>query len=196
MKFLFDLGGVFFDWDPKYFYKSIFPSEKEMEFFLKYICNQEWNIQQDAGRSFKDGEKELIVQFPKYTKEIQMYYPNHHKMIKGTFQNSIDQLLELKFHNYLCYVLSNWSAETFIGVKDDYSFLNKFDGLLISGENKLVKPDKAIYKLAISRFDLIPDKTVFIDDKIENIEAAKELNFKTIHIIDPKNIKEQINDFI
>ena len=196
MKFLFDLGGVFFDWDPKYFYKSIFPSEKEMEFFLKYICNQEWNIQQDAGRSFKDGEKELIVQFPKYTKEIQMYYPNHHKMIKGTFQNSIDQLLELKFHNYLCYVLSNWSAETFIGVKDDYSFLNKFDGLLISGENKLVKPDKAIYKLAISRFDLIPDKTVFIDDKIENIEAAKELNFKTIHIIDPKNIKEQINNFI
>ena len=196
MKFLFDLGGVFFDWDPKYFYKSIFPSEKEMEFFLKYICNQEWNIQQDAGRSFKDGEKELIVQFPKYTKEIQMYYPNHHKMIKGTFQNSIDQLLELKFHNYLCYVLSNWSAETFIEVKNDYSFLNKFDGLLISGENKLVKPDKAIYKLAISRFDLIPDKTVFIDDKIENIEAAKELNFKTIHIIDPKNIKEQINNFI
>ena len=196
MKFLFDLGGVFFDWDPKYFYKSIFPSEKEMEFFLKNICNQEWNIQQDAGRSFKDGEKELIVQFPKYTKEIQMYYPNHHKMIKGTFQNSIDQLLELKFHNYLCYVLSNWSAETFIGVKNDYSFLNKFDGLLISGENKLVKPDKAIYKLAISRFDLIPDKTVFIDDKIENIEAAKELNFKTIHIIDPKNIKEQINNFI
>jgi len=196
MKFLFDLGGVFFDWDPKYFYKSIFPSEKEMEFFLKYICNQEWNIQQDAGRSFKDGEKELIVQFPKYTKEIQMYYPNHHKMIKGTFQNSIDQLLELKFHNYLCYVLSNWSAETFIEVKNDYSFLNKFDGLLISGEDKLVKPDKAIYKLAISRFDLIPDKTVFIDDKIENIEAAKELNFKTIHIIDPKNIKEQINNFI
>ena len=196
MKFLFDLGGVFFDWDPKYFYKSIFPSEKEMEFFLKNICNQEWNIQQDAGRSFKDGEKELIVQFPKYTKEIQMYYPNHHKMIKGTFQNSIDQLLELKFHNYLCYVLSNWSAETFIGMKNDYSFLNKFDGLLISGENKLVKPDKAIYKLAISRFDLIPDKTVFIDDKIENIEAAKELNFKTIHIIDPKNIKEQINNFI
>ena len=196
MKFLFDLGGVFFDWNPKYFYKSIFPSEKEMEFFLKNICNQEWNIKQDAGRSIKDGEKELIVQFPKYTKEIQMYYPNHHKMIKGTFQNSIDQLLELKFHNYLCYVLSNWSAETFIGVKDDYSFLNKFDGLLISGENKLVKPDKAIYKLAISRFDLIPDKTVFIDDKIENIEAAKELNFKTIHIIDPKNIKEQINNFI
>ena len=63
MKFLFDLGGVFFDWDPKYFYKSIFPSEKEMDFFLKYICNQEWNIQQDAGRSFKDGEKELSNEF-------------------------------------------------------------------------------------------------------------------------------------
>ena len=125
-----------------------------------------------------------------------MFYPNHHKMIKGTFQNSIDQLLELKSQNYLCYVLSNWSAETFVGMKDDYSFLNKFDGIIISGENKLIKPDKAIYKLAISRFDLIPDTTVFIDDNIENIEAAKELNFQTIHITDPNNIKKQINNFI
>ena len=117
MKFLFDLGGVFFDWNPKYFYKSIFSSAKEMNYFLKHICNQKWNIQQDAGRLIKDGEKDLISQFPKYTKEIQMFYPNHHKMIKGTFQNSIDQLLELKSQNYLCYVLSNWSAETFVGMK-------------------------------------------------------------------------------
>lgn len=196
MKFLFDLGGVFFDWNPKYFYKSIFSSAKEMNYFLKNICNQKWNIKQDAGRLIKDGEKDLISQFPKYTKEIQMFYPNHHKMIKGIFQNSIDQLLELKSQNYLCYVLSNWSAETFVGVKDEYPFLNKFDGIIISGENKLIKPDKAIYKLAISRFDLIPDKTVFIDDNIKNIEAAKELNFQTIHITDPNNIKKQINNFI
>ena len=140
-----------------------------MNYFLKHICNQKWNIQQDAGRLIKDGEKDLISQFPKYTKEIQMFYPNHHKMIKGTFQNSIDQLLELKSQNYLCYVLSNWSAETFVGMKDDYSFLNKFDGIIISGENKLIKPDKAIYKLAISRFDLIPDTTVFIEEALHRL---------------------------
>ena len=196
MKFLFDLGGVFFDWNPKYFYKSIFSSEKEMNYFLTYICNDEWNIKQDAGKLIKDAENELIQKFPQYSKEIKMYYTNHRKMIRKIYQSSVDKLLELKSLNYLCYVLSNWSAETFVGMKDDYPFLNEFDDLLISGENKLKKPDLAIYELAISKFKLVPEKTVFIDDNFENITAAKKLNFKTIHLIDPNMIKEEIQKFI
>ena len=196
MKFLFDLGGVFFDWNPKYFYKSIFSSEKEMNYFLTYICNDEWNIKQDAGKLIKDAENELIQKFPQYSKEIKMYYTNHRKMIRKIYQSSVDKLLELKSLNYLCYVLSNWSAETFVGMKDDYPFLNEFDDLLISGENKLKKPDLAIYELAISKFKLVPEKTVFIDDNSENITAAKKLNFKTIHLIDPNMIKEEIQKFI
>ena len=94
--------------------------------------------------------------------------------------------------NFLCYVLSNWSAETFIGMKDEYPFLKKFDGILISGENKLVKPNKDIFDLAISRFRLNPKETIFIDDNLENIKSAKELNFKTIHLVDPYKIKEEI----
>ena len=196
MKFLFDLGGVFFDWNPKYFFKSIFSSEKEMNYFLTYICNDEWNIKQDAGKLIKDAENELIQKFPQYSKEIKMYYTNHRKMIRKIYQSSVDKLLELKSLNYLCYVLSNWSAETFVGMKDDYPFLNEFDDLLISGENKLKKPDLAIYELAISKFKLVPEKTVFIDDNSENITAAKKLNFKTIHLIDPNMIKEEIQKFI
>ena len=196
MKFLFDLGGVFFDWNPKYFYKSIFSSEKEMNYFLTYICNDEWNIKQDAGKLIKDAENELIQKFPQYSKEIKMYYTNHRKMIRKIYQSSVDKLLELKSLNYLCYVLSNWSAETFVGMKDDYPFLNEFDDLLISGENKLIKPDLAIYELAISKFKLVPEKTVFVDDNLENITAAKKLNFKTIHLIDPNMIKEEIQKFI
>ena len=196
MKFLFDLGGVFFDWNPKYFYKSIFSSEKEMNYFLTYICNDEWNIKQDAGKLIKDAENELIQKFPQYSKEIKMYYTNHRKMIRKIYQSSVDKLLELKSLNYLCYVLSNWSAETFVGMKDDYPFLNAFDDLLISGENKLKKPDLAIYELAISKFKLVPEKTLFIDDKLENIIVAKKLNFKTIHLINPNMIKEEIQKFI
>ncbi len=192
MKFLFDLGGVFFDWHPKYFYKSVFSSDKEMNNFLNKICNPEWNLRQDAGRLIKEGENELIKKFPNYTKEINMYYANHRNMIQGIFQNSIDTLLELKSQGYLCYVLSNWSAETFVGMEEDYSFLKKFDGLLISGEVKLVKPDKKIFELAISRFLLNPKETVFIDDNIENIDSAKELNFITIHLVEPHQIRKKI----
>ena len=189
IKFLFDLGNVFFDWHPKHFYKDVFPNTQEMEHFLTEICNDKWNIQQDAGRSVEEAERELITLFPKYEDKIKLYYKNHDKMIKGVFQSSIELLEELKKQNYLCYVLSNWSAETFIHTKIKFSFLNLFDGLLISGEEKLIKPDPKIFNLASKRFNLIPEYTVFIDDRIENIDAASKLNFQTIHLTNPDDIK-------
>ena len=196
MKFLFDLGGVFFDWDPNYFFKDIFDKVEEKEYFLTEVCNDDWNIQQDAGRTIKEAEAVLIPKFPQYEKEIKMYYKNHRNMIIGTFNASITVLDKLKKQNYECYVLSNWSAETFVGMTDDYPFLQLFNGLLISGEDKLAKPDAAIYELAISRFNLIPQETVFIDDKLENIEAAKKLNLKTIHLVDPNIIEQEIDKFL
>jgi len=196
MKFLFDLGGVFFDWDPKFFLKNIFTNEEELDYFIENICNDDWNLKQDKGRSIIEGEKDLIEKFPEYEDKIKIYYPNHRKMFKNVFQESVDILLKLKHQKYLCYVLSNWSSETFIGMKDDYDFLNKFDGMIISGKEKLVKPDEEIYKLAIKRFALIPEETIFIDDRIENINSAKLLGFKTIHLIDPKKIKEKIEELI
>ena len=200
MKFLFDLGGVFFDWDPNHFFKDVFNTADERKFFFTEICSDEWNVKQDAGRTIREAEEELIPLFPKYEKEIKMYYKNHRNMIKDTFQESIEVLNYLKKNNYECYVLSNWSAETFYGPEqtmiNDYPFLKNFDGLLISGEDKLIKPDTAIYQLAIDRFNLIPKKTVFIDDKLENIEAAQNLEFNTIHLTDPKKIKLEIDKFL
>ena len=196
MKFLFDLGGVFFELNPRYFFKDIFSNIDELDFFLSEICNDDWNIKQDAGRTIKEAEEEIIPKFPQYEKQIKMYYANHHKMIKGVFFDSIEILNKLKKNNYFCYVLSNWSAETFIGMTEDYPFLKQFDGLLISGQDNLIKPDPAIYKLAIQRFDLDPQKTVFIDDKLENIETARKLNFNTIHLTNPETIKVNINKFL
>ena len=195
MKFLFDLGGIFFNWDPVHFYKDIFSSKEEMNYFLNKICNDDWNLQQDSGRTIKEAESELISYHPKYKEEIKMYYLNHRKMIKNTYKESIEALLELKSKNYFCYVLSNWSAETFLGMTDEYPFLKKFDDFIISGEVKLIKPDHRIFNLAISKFKLIPEETVFIDDRKENIESALKLNFKTIHLTNPNNIMYEIKKF-
>ena len=200
MKFLFDLGGVFFDWDPKYFYKEIFDDPKDLIFFLSNVCNESWNKKQDCGRSIEEAENELIPLFPNYEEQIKMYYPNHRKMIKGTFDLSIKVLENLKSLNYECYVLSNWSSETFYGPQhsmvEDYSFLKKFDGLLISGEDKLIKPDSKIYHLAINRFNLEPINTVFIDDRLENIQEAKKIGFNVIHLQDTQTIQTEIEKFL
>ena len=117
-------------------------------------------------------------------------------MFRKIFQHSVDVLDYLKNKKYECYVLSNWSWETFQGMEKKYPFLNKFDGLILSGKEKLVKPDAQIYKLAVNRFNLIPQETVFIDDKKENIEAANKLGFLTIHLTNPEIIIQEINRFI
>ena len=196
MKFLFDLGGIFFDWDPHHFYKDVFNSQEERNNFLKNVCNDQWNIQQDAGRLIKDAETLLIRDFPNYENEIKLYYKNHRKMFRKIFQKSIDVLVNLKNRDYKCYVLSNWSWETFKGMENEYKFLNLFDGLIISGKEKMIKPNKEIYILAIERFKLESQNTVFIDDKIENIITARKLGFKTIHLEQPELITDQIKNYI
>ena len=122
MKFLFDLGGVFFDWNPKYFFNNVFESKEELDFFLNNVCTNEWNIKQDAGRSVVEAEEELIMKLPKYTNQIKLYYYNHLKMIKQVYQDSVEILQDLKEKDILCYALSNWEAETFEGMADDYPF--------------------------------------------------------------------------
>ena len=196
MKFLFDLGGVFFDWNPKYFFKNVFESKEELNFFLNNVCTNEWNIKQDAGRSVAEAEDELIMKFPKYANKIKLYYSNHRKMIKHVYQDSVEILLDLKEKNIPCYALSNWAEETFEGMTDDYPFLKKFDGIIISGQEKTIKPFEDIYRIAVNRYELTPNDTVFIDDNLENILVAKTLNFKTIHLVDPNLINEELIKFI
>ena len=77
-----------------------------------------------------------------------------------------------------------------------YPFLKDFDGKIISGRDFLIKPDPAIYELAISRFNLIPEETLFIDDRLDNIEAAQNLNFQTIHLTNPSLIQDLIDPYI
>lgn len=195
-KFLFDLGNVFFDWNPKKIFKPIFNDDEKMNFFLNHISFPLLDTRCDAGITIEFAVQDAVKKFPEFEKEIKLYYPNHSKMVGGFFQKTVDIFYKIKELNYPCYVLSNWSAETYEGMEEQYPFLKDFDGKIISGRDFLIKPDPAIYQLAISRFDLIPEETLFIDDRLENIEAAKTLNFQTIHLTDPTLIQDLVEPYI
>ena len=195
-KFLFDLGNVFFDWNPERVLKPIFNDDERMNFFIKNISFPLLDTRCDAGITIEVAVNDAIKKFPDFEKEIKLYYPNHGNMVGGFFQKTVDIFYKVKELNYPCYILSNWSAETYEGMEDQYPFLKEFDGKIISGRDFLIKPDPAIYELAISRFDLIPEETLFIDDRLDNIEAAQKLKFQTIHLTDPSLIQELIEPYI
>jgi len=86
---IFDLGGVLIDWNPRYLYRNVFQNEVEMDFFLEKICSPEWNLKQDAGRSFNEATNELANRFPRYEKEINDYFSNWTKMIGGPIEENV-----------------------------------------------------------------------------------------------------------
>ena len=195
-KFLFDLGNVFFDWNPERILKPIFNDDERMNFFINNISFPLLDTRCDAGITIEVAVNDAIKKFPEFEKEIKLYYPNHGNMVGGFFQKTVDVFYKIKELNYPCYVLSNWSAETYEGMEETYPFLKDFDGKIISGRDFLIKPDPAIYELAISRFNLIPEETLFIDDRLDNIEAAQNLNFQTIHLTNPSLVQDLIDPYI
>ena len=177
---IFDLGGVLIDWNPRYLYKKIFPTEKEMEWFLANVCTTQWNTQQDAGRPFAEGIELLKSKYPEYTFAIEFYRSRWEEMLGGEIAGSVEILRNLKTRGYRVYALSNWAAETFALIKEKYGFLRAFDGIMISGEEKLVKPDPKIYARLLKKYDLHASNCIFIDYNTANISKAADLGFETI----------------
>ena len=193
---IFDFGGVLLDWNPRYLYKSYFNNDEEMEHFLSDICNGEWNIRQDAGRPFAEAVKELQAKFPEYAEAIQMYDDDWEKMLKCELPESIDLLKELKFMGYGIYGLTNWSAEKIGYAFANYSFFSLFDGIVVSGVEKVVKPDRKIYEILLERYSLRPGECVFIDDNQDNVDMAKVLGINAIRFDNIGNVKEHLETLL
>lgn len=193
---IFDFGGVLLDWNPRYLYKSYFNNDEEMEHFLEDICNGEWNIKQDAGRPFVEAVKELQAKFPEYAEAIQMYDDDWEKMLKCELPESIDLLKELKTMGYGIYGLTNWSAEKIGYAFANYSFFSLFDGIVVSGVEKVVKPDRKIYEILLERYSLKPGECVFIDDNQDNVDMAKVLGVNAIRFDNIGNVKEHLETLL
>lgn len=186
---VFDLGGVLIDWNPRHLYKKIFASEEEMEWFLANVCTPQWNTQQDAGRPFAEGTGLLKEKYPKYAAQIEDYYVRWEEMLGGPIKGTVAVLKELKERGYRVYALTNWSAETLPLAKTKYDFFPLFNGITVSGEEKLVKPDPKIYARLLKTFGLHAGNCVFIDDNAANTAEAEHLGFETILFTSPEELR-------
>ncbi|CAN5734264.1 HAD-IA family hydrolase [soil metagenome] len=188
---VFDFGGVLVDWNPRHLYKKVFSDEQEMEQFLEEICTDDWNVQQDAGRSLAEGTDLLIQKHPGKAELIRMYYDRWPEMLNSVIEGTVTILQQLK-EKYKVYGLTNWSAETFPIALERYDFFDLLDGIVVSGLEKMIKPNREIFHLLIDRFNIIPGQSVFIDDNIKNIEAAKSIGFNAIHFKNPEELRDEL----
>lgn len=193
---VFDLGGVLIDWNPEYVFLKEFRGDREkMNWFFENICTSAWNEQQDAGYSLEQATLERIALFPEHERLIRMYYGEWEQMLGYELTETVEILNKLhQSPDYSIYALTNWSGETFPVALQKFFFLSWFEGIVVSGDEKLVKPDPAIYKLLLKRYDLDATSCVFIDDRADNVQAAVDLGFKGIQFLSGRQLHKELLD--
>ena len=188
---IFDIGGVLLDWNPRTLYRKLFAREAEMEWFLAEVCSVDWHLQQDSGRPAAAAVAELSARYPDYSEKIAAFYGRNLEMLRE-IGGTIEILRRLHDRGTPLFALSNWPRETFAEVREAYTFLQLFSGIVISGEEGMRKPDPAFYRLLLERYTIDPADAVFIDDVPENVAAAEQLGISGLHFSSPDALHDAL----
>jgi len=192
---IFDLGGVLIDWNPRYvFDDNYFESSEKRKHFFDHICTNDWNEEQDAGRSIVEATQALVKQFPDWESPIRDYYGRWTDMLKAPIPETVNLFRQLKESGrYKLYALTNWQAGLFDIALVRYNFLHWFDGRVVSGEEKTRKPFPEFYQRLLNRYNVEPQQALFIDDNVRNVTAAEALGIKSIHFQSPAQLEKELN---
>ena len=170
---IFDIGRVLYDWDPRFLYERLIPEGEALESFLRDVVTVDWHFQHDAGRDFADTSAELTALHPHHADLIAAWGPRFAESIPGPIPGMHDLVARLDAADVPLFAITNFSHEFFPPFRmTEAALFDRFRGIVVSGEEKLVKPDAAIYQLALDRFELPAKGTVFIDDNAANVAGA------------------------
>jgi 2-haloacid dehalogenase len=178
---VFDIGGVLLEWDPRHLYRKLFGGDDAaMERFLADVCTPDWHRAHDLGQDIAQSCAELSARHPGQADLILAWSRRGEEMIPGPVPGSAELLADLKKTGMACYGLSNMEAETFPVRLERFGFLRLLDGFVISGLERVAKPDPRIFRLLLDRFGLRADRTLFVDDAPANVAAAQALGINAI----------------
>jgi 2-haloacid dehalogenase len=192
MNIVFDIGNVLLRWDPRFLFRQVFAAEADMEWFLAHVCNHEWNLEQDRGRSFADAVAERSAKFPDHAEAIAAYDARWHETLPHAIEGTVAILEELAERQVPLYAITNWSAEKFRETRPRFPFLDKFRDIVVSGDEKLIKPDPAIYRLFLARNELAAKDCLFIDDSAANARGAEAVGMTAHHFTSPEALRKAL----
>jgi len=190
---IFDFGNVFIEWNPRRIFRQIIP-EKEMDNFMQTVWRDEWNGNLDGGMSFEENERILLAKYPHH-KEYILYFLQHwYDSLNEEYTDSVALLADVQRAGYATYGLSNWPAETFPPTMEAHPFFKTLKGIVLSGYEKVCKPDPKIYQILLERYRLVPEECVFIDDRQENLDTAQQLGIQTILFLTAEQTRESLTN--
>jgi len=192
---IFDFGNVFIEWNPRRIFRKVY-SEKETEYIMQHVWSEDWNNNLDRGVTFTENEKHLCAAYPHCSEYVNVFHRHWYESLGEVNPESVALLSDLQRAGYKTYGLSNWSAETFPLTVEKHPFFRTFNGIVLSSDFGICKPDPEIYRILLKRYRLQADECAFIDDRQKNVETARRLGIRGIVFQTAKQVREELNQFI
>ena len=177
---VFDIGKVLIHYDPDLPFSRLIPDADRRKWFFDNVCTHDWNIEQDRGRTWAEAEALLIADFPDQEDNIRAFRANWHEMVSHHYEDSVAIMLSLIEDGRDVTMLTNFASDTFAEARERFPFLNRPRGVTVSGEVRLLKPDRAIYDRHAKDFGLDPTASLFIDDSAKNVQGAIDAGWQAV----------------
>lgn len=191
---IFDVGHVLYDWDPRYLYERLIDDGQALDAFLRDVVTRDWHFQHDAGRSFAETSVELSARYPEHAHLIAQWGPRFLDSIGDPVPGMRALVEELDAAGVPLFAITNFSGEFWPPFRArEAAVFDRFRGVVVSGDERLVKPDAAIYRLAIDRFGVDPARTVFIDDNAANVAGAAGAGLIALHFTGEPALRHELH---
>ncbi len=189
---VFDVGRVLFEWDLRHLFAKLIEDEGELDWFLTNVVTPEWHFQHDAGRPLAAMAAELVALHPSHAPHIEAYRTRFNETIPRAVEGSLGIVHDLAERGVPLFAITNFGAEFWDMFRPTQPIFDLFGDIIVSGVEKLVKPDPSIYALALNRFGLRPNEALFIDDNLDNVVSARANGFAAHHFKDAESLREEL----
>lgn len=192
---IFDMFQVLVEWKPEIFYANIITDKTKLEYFLNVVMGPEFDKLKDYSDNLALAIKPMKEKYPEFAEYLEIYPENEHKMVKGYIDGTLKIVQELKAKGVKLYIISNINKESIKWAEKKFDFWPLFDGVVLSGNVNMAKPEKRIFKYLFDKFNVLPEQAIFVDDNERNVTAAKETGLDAIQFTEPKKLREQLASY-
>lgn len=192
-----DIGNVLFEFDTTGFINKNIETEDKEKFFDLVFGSENWQLMDKGDLAFEDAREYFLSVFPKYKDSLNKLFDSSLILCLNMHHNNINILKEYKERGYNIYYLSNMTVETFKCLREKTDFFDKTCiGGIVSAYEKIIKPNEEIYKLLLNRFSLKAEECLFIDDNLDNVNAAIKLGINSFQLKNMNDMSFELKNII
>ncbi|MEP5936765.1 MAG: HAD family phosphatase [Erythrobacter sp.] len=171
---VFDVGRVMFQWQLRALFEKLIEDSAECDWFLENVITEEWHFQHDRGVPLAEMLPARIAEYPDQALRIAAYAARFNETVPGSVPGTLAIIEELHQAKVPLFCLTNFGDELFAAFRATQPVFEMFEDIIVSGEERVAKPNPRIYEIVEQRSGLPGRSLIFTDDNPANIAAARD----------------------